>query len=232
VSDVVVRLRGVSKSFTLHVQGARVLPVLRGIDLEIRAGDGVALVGPSGAGKSTLLRCIYGNYGVDAGGIDVRDGAGVVDVTALAPHELGDLRRRSLGYVSQFLRAIPRVPAIDVASEPLLQLGVERAQAHERVAALFERMLLPERLWQLSPTTFSGGEKQRVNLARTLSVDYPVLLLDEPTAALDATSRAQVVALLRERRAAGAALIGIYHDDEVRTQLADRFITIERGEAA
>ena len=227
-----MRLRGVTKSFTLHVQGARVLPVLRDIDLEVRAGDGVALVGPSGTGKSTLLRCIYGNYGVDRGGIDVADGGRTVDVTALAPHELGALRQRSLGYVSQFLRAVPRVPAIDVAAEPLLHLGVARDEAHARVAALFERMLLPERLWQLSPTTFSGGEKQRVNLARTLAVPYPVLLLDEPTAALDATSRERVVALLRERREAGAALIGIYHDDEVRAQLADRFITIVRGEAA
>ncbi|HEX3549894.1 MAG TPA: phosphonate C-P lyase system protein PhnL [Candidatus Elarobacter sp.] len=232
MNELVMCLRGVTKSFTLHVQGGRVLPVLDGIDLDVRSGDGVALVGPSGTGKSTLLRCIYGNYGVDAGTVQVRDGDRIVDVAALAPHELAAVRSRALGYVSQFLRAVPRVAAIDVAADPLLALGVGVDEARDRVAALFERMLLPERLWPLSPTTFSGGEKQRVNLARTLVVSYPVLLLDEPTAALDARSRERVVGLLQERRAAGAALIGIYHDDAVRRRLADRFIAVERGKAA
>ena len=217
-----MRVAGLAKTFTLHVQNAARLPVFADAELEVRAGDGVALTGPSGAGKSTFLRCLYGNYGADAGSIAIRDGGRLVEMTTLTPYELAAVRTRSIGYVSQFLRVIPRVPAIDVAAEPLRDIGVGEEEARERVASLFRRMLVPERLWSLSPTTFSGGEKQRINLARTLVVEYPILLLDEPTSALDAQSREAVVALLSERRARGTALVGIYHDDEVRTRLADR----------
>lgn len=220
---------GIAKSFTLHVQGARQLPVFAGISFRVAAGDGVAIDGASGAGKSTLLRCLYGNYSVDAGSVAVRDRGDLVDIGAIPAFALAALRARSIGYVSQFFRAVPRVAAIDVAAEPLLDRGLPPDDARQTVAALFEAMLLPERLWSLSPTTFSGGEKQRVNIARTLAADPPVILLDEPTSALDAASRDRVVQLLCERRARGAALIGIYHDPAVRSALAGRSVHLAPG---
>lgn len=222
-----LRAENISKTFILHLQGGVRLPVLSERSLELVAGECVALAGPSGSGKSTFMRALYGNYGVDSGSIRVAAGAGAVELTALSSYDLARLRARTIGYVSQFLRVIPRIPALDIASEPLLALGTPREVAHATVRVLFERLNLPERLWQLSPTTFSGGEKQRINLARTLCVPYPILLLDEPTSALDADSRERVVTLLLERKAAGAAMVGIFHDDEVRRRLADRTIEFD-----
>jgi alpha-D-ribose 1-methylphosphonate 5-triphosphate synthase subunit PhnL len=227
-----VRVDGVAKTFTLHLQGGTRLPVLHDLSFELHAGECVALTGVSGSGKSTFMRALYGNYGVDAGSIVVRDRDGDVDLTQLNPLELSALRNRTIGYVSQFLRVIPRIPALEIAIEPLLAAGATRAAARATATKLFSRLALPERLWQLSPTTFSGGEKQRVNLARTLGVPFPILLLDEPTSALDADSRERVIGLLLERKRAGAAMVGIFHDDEVRARLADRAIAFGGGEPA
>lgn len=216
------------KSFTLHVHGGIRLPVLRGVSLSITAGECVALSGASGAGKSTLMRSLYGNYRIDSGSIWVQHQTDWVDIPALQPHELIAVRQRTIGYVSQFLRVIPRVPALTVAAEPLLDLGISPTIAESKVRELFTRLNLPEYLWQLSPTTFSGGEKQRVNLARTLVVDYPILLLDEPTSALDATNREAVIQLIEERQTKGCAIVGIFHDDEVRDRLCNRILTFEQ----
>jgi alpha-D-ribose 1-methylphosphonate 5-triphosphate synthase subunit PhnL len=224
MSAAVLRAHGVAKTFTLHLQGGTRLPVLRDRSLEVHAGECVALWGASGSGKSTFMRALYGNYGVDAGSIVVRDGDADVDIAQLAAPELTALRTRTIGYVSQFLRVIPRVAALDIAMEPAIAAGIARAAAEATAVELFRRLALPERLWPLSPTTFSGGEKQRVNLARTLGVAYPILLLDEPTSALDERGRERVIALLLERKRAGAALVGIFHDDDVRSRLADRSI--------
>jgi alpha-D-ribose 1-methylphosphonate 5-triphosphate synthase subunit PhnL len=222
---------GLRKTFTLHTQGGLELPVLRGVDLTVASGECVALADPSGAGKSTLLRCIYGNYRPQAGRVLVRHGDAVVDIVQAEPRRVLDVRRRSLGYVSQFLRVIPRVPALEVVAEPVRMLGVPRAEARARAAALLARLRIPERLWALSPVTFSGGEQQRVNVARGLAPGHPILLLDEPTAALDAGSRALVVELLVEVRGRGTALLGTFHDAEVRDAVSTRLATLH-GAAA
>jgi alpha-D-ribose 1-methylphosphonate 5-triphosphate synthase subunit PhnL len=219
------------KTFTLHTQGGLELPVLRGVDLTVEPGECVALADPSGSGKSTLLRCIYGNYRAQAGRVLVRHGAGVVDVVAAEPRRVLEVRRRTVGYVSQFLRVIPRIPAVEVVAEPLRLRGVSRVEAQARAAALLERLAIPRRLWSLSPVTFSGGEQQRVNVARGLVAGHPLLLLDEPTAALDAGSRALVVALLIEARQRGTALLGTFHDAEVRAAVSTRQATLH-GAAA
>ncbi|MCU0567999.1 MAG: phosphonate C-P lyase system protein PhnL [Oculatellaceae cyanobacterium Prado106] len=216
------------KSFILHVHNGVQLPVLQGVSLNVSAGECVALSGASGAGKSTLMRSLYGNYRIDKGSIWVRHQQDWVDLPTLQPHELITVRQRTIGYVSQFLRIIPRVPALTVAAEPLLDLGFSSEVAIAKVQDLFRRLNLPESLWSLSPTTFSGGEKQRVNLARTLVVDYPILLLDEPTSALDAANREAVMQLIEERKAKGCAIVGIFHDDEVRDRLCNRMLTFER----
>jgi alpha-D-ribose 1-methylphosphonate 5-triphosphate synthase subunit PhnL len=226
-----IRIRQLAKAFTLHNQGGVTLPVLRRLSLRVDAGECVVLTDPSGSGKSTLLRAIYGNYKPQAGEILVRHGDRMVDVVSAEPRQIMDLRRRTMGYVSQFLRVIPRVPALAVVAEPLQALGVGNAAAFERARAILGRLGIPERLWELSPVTFSGGEQQRVNVARGFIAGHPILLLDEPTASLDAASRAIVVQLIREAWEGGTALLGTFHDADVRDMVATRVVSLAEAEA-
>jgi len=221
-TETLLKAENLKKGFTLHTQNGIHLSVLSNLSLAVKAGECVALTGASGSGKSTFMRCLYGNYRVDSGSIWVKHEGEWMDLTRTEPHQLLAIRQRTIGYVSQFLRVIPRVAALDVAAEPLLELGMELNEAREKAAQMFARLNLPERLWSVSPTTFSGGEKQRVNIARALLVNYPILLLDEPTSALDATNASVVIDLLQERKATGCAMIGIFHDDEVLTQVCNR----------
>lgn len=229
---LMLELRDLSKSFELHHQHGARLNVLRGLDLRLHAGECVVLSGPSGAGKSTLLRVIYANYHPTYGAVYVRHGDRWLDLAKATPHEVLDVRRRTLGYVSQFLRVIPRVPTLDIVAEPALQMGVSEQRARQRAADLLRRLNVPERLWQLPPGTFSGGEQQRVNIARGLIVPRPVLLLDEPTASLDADNRAVVAELLAEARATGSAVLGIFHDEDMRDRVATRLFPMQALEAA
>ncbi len=217
-----VEVEGLAKRFTLHLQGGTRLAVLAGESLTVAAGECVALHGPSGAGKSTLLRSLYANYRADAGRVLVRHRGEMVDLAVADPRLVLDVRRETLGYVSQFLRAIPRVPALDIVAEPLVLQGEAQAAARAQAAALLERLHIPARLQALPPATFSGGEQQRVNLARGFLAAQPILLLDEPTASLDEANRDVVVRLILEAKARGAALVGIFHDAAVRALVADR----------
>jgi alpha-D-ribose 1-methylphosphonate 5-triphosphate synthase subunit PhnL len=219
-------LSGVSKTFTVHMQGGMRLPVLRELAFTARPGECVVLTGPSGVGKSSVLKLIYGNYRCDEGAILVRDGADIVDVATAAPRQILALRRRVLGYVTQFLRAVPRVSALDVVAEALGD--VPRETARERAAAMLARFNVPARLWGLPPATFSGGEQQRVNLARGLLPERPVVLLDEPTASLDIENRAVVVDIIGERKRQGVAMIAIVHDEAVRDAIADTTLDVTR----
>jgi len=218
----VLRVSGLSKSFVMHAQGDLALQVLNEIELEVAPGECLVLVGPSGAGKSTLLRLLYGNYRPQSGSIRVRHRDAWVELVGAEPRMVLEVRRRTMGFVSQFLRVIPRVAAVDVVAEPMLQLGASLDEARRRAQFLLGVLGIPDRLWSLPPATFSGGEQQRVNIARSLIADYPVLLLDEPTASLDAENRNHVVDLIRERRNAGAAIVGVFHDAAVRDALATR----------
>jgi alpha-D-ribose 1-methylphosphonate 5-triphosphate synthase subunit PhnL len=138
------------------------------------------------------------------------------------PRTVLEVRRDTMGYVSQFLRVIPRVAAIDIVAERLTEQGATREEARERAGDLLSRLRIPGRLWNLAPATFSGGEQQRVKIARGFIREYPILLLDEPTASLDGENRKTVVELINEAKARGAAVIGIFHDDGVRGAVADR----------
>lgn len=217
-----IKVEGLGKNFTLHNQGATLIPVLEGGTFEVQPGECVALTGVSGAGKSTVMRILYGNYLANAGSVLI----GGLDITKAEPQDILALRRQTLGYVSQFLRVVPRVPTIDVVSEPLLSVGKSEEEARERARDLLSRLAIPERLWELSPTTFSGGEQQRVNIARGFAHTYRALLLDEPTASLDAQNRQTVLTLIEEAKAGGAAIVGIFHDLEARQQVADREIDV------
>jgi alpha-D-ribose 1-methylphosphonate 5-triphosphate synthase subunit PhnL len=216
----------VSKSFTMHLRGGIVLPVVSNVSFSLRAGECAVLGGPSGAGKSSILKMLYGNYGADRGQIIVAHGGTLVDLATASPRAVIAVRRDTIGYVSQFLRTVPRVSALDVVAEPLTARGIEREAARTRAALLLDRLNLPERLWQLAPATFSGGEQQRVNIARGFITDHPVLLLDEPTASLDVANRQVVIDMIGEKKAAGTALLGIFHDQDVRDAVADRIIDV------
>lgn len=218
----VLRVSGLSKSFVMHAQGNLALPVLRDVSLAVAPGECLALVGSSGAGKSTLLRSLYGNYRPQSGSIRIHHRADWIELVNAKPRVTLDVRRHTLGFVSQFLRVIPRVAALDVVAEPMLRLGATPDEARARAEFLLSVLNIPQRLWALPPATFSGGEQQRVNIARSLIADYPVLLLDEPTASLDADNRNHVVDLIRQRRHHGAAIVGIFHDAAVRDALATR----------
>ncbi|MEO0872040.1 MAG: phosphonate C-P lyase system protein PhnL, partial [Pseudomonadota bacterium] len=218
----VLAIKSISKTFTLHNQGGVPISVFEGLDLVVGPGECVVLSGQSGAGKSTLMRAIYGNYLSQAGEIRVWDGKDYHDVRALEPRELNRLRKRAMGYVSQFLSVIPRVPTLTLVMEPMLERGEPFEMAQTRARALLDRLNLPEKLWGLPPATFSGGEQQRVNIARGFAVSYPIMLLDEPTASLDAANKQVVIDLIKERLAQGTAIVGILHDQDVRDALNAR----------
>jgi alpha-D-ribose 1-methylphosphonate 5-triphosphate synthase subunit PhnL len=216
----------VAKSFTMHLRDGIKLPVVSGVSFSIRAGECAVLGGPSGAGKSSILKMLYGNYAVDEGQIIVRHDDGLIDLASAGPRTVLAVRRQTIGYVSQFLRTVPRVSALDVVAEPLVERGEERDAARDKARTLLAQLNLPEKLWALPPATFSGGEQQRVNIARGFITEHPILLLDEPTASLDARNRDVVIALIAAKKTAGVALLGIFHDHDVREAVADRIIDV------
>ncbi|OHV79653.1 phosphonate C-P lyase system protein PhnL [Ensifer sp. LCM 4579] len=218
----------VSKSFTMHLRDGIRLPVVDDVSFSVRAGECVVLGGPSGVGKSSILKMLYGNYGVDHGQILVEHDGRLVNLATAEPRLVLEIRRITLGYVSQFLRVVPRVSALDIVAEPLQARGVAIGEARERAAELLSKLNLPKALWDLPPATFSGGEQQRVNIARGFITDHKILLLDEPTASLDAKNRAVVLQMIAAKKAEGTALVGIFHDEEVRDAVADRIIDVSQ----
>ena len=216
----------VFKSFTMHLRDGLKLAVVNDVNFSVASGECVVLGGPSGIGKSSILKMLYGNYAVDAGQILVAHRDRIVDVAAVDPRTVLHVRRHTMGYVSQFLRTVPRVSAIDVVAEPLLARGVDAGEARDKAAALLAGLNLPRELWNLPPATFSGGEQQRVNIARGFITDHRILLLDEPTASLDAANRKVVVSMIAAKKAEGVAMLGIFHDEEVREAVADRILDV------
>jgi alpha-D-ribose 1-methylphosphonate 5-triphosphate synthase subunit PhnL len=227
-----IDISNAAKTFTMHLQGGVELPVVRGVSFHVEPGECVVLSGPSGAGKSSILKMIFGNYRCDTGRINIRHQGKVIDLAGAEPRQVLSVRRVSVGYVSQFLRAVPRVPTIEVVAEPLIANGTPRIDAREKAGALLRRLNIPERLWALPPSTFSGGEQQRVNIAHGFISDLPILLLDEPTASLDAANRAVVVELIGEKKRKGVAMVAIVHDDEIRHLIADRIVDVTSFAAA
>jgi alpha-D-ribose 1-methylphosphonate 5-triphosphate synthase subunit PhnL len=229
---VALELAGVAKTFTMHLQGGVRLPVVSGVSFAVHPGECAVLAGPSGAGKSSVLKMIFGSYRCDRGKILVHHGGAATDVASAAPRQILALRRDTVGYVSQFLRAVPRVATLDVVAEPLIAAGADRETARKRAAELLRRLNIAPTLWGLPPATFSGGEQQRVNIARGFLPDLPLLLLDEPTASLDAENSAVVIDLIAERKRRGTAIVAIVHDAAMRDRIADTVIDITRFGAA
>ena len=225
-----IEIVNAEKTFTMHLQGGIRLPVVRGVSFQVDAGECVVLAGPSGAGKSSILKMIFGGYRCDGGRILIRDGERIVDIATASPRAIMVIRQRAMSYVSQFLRAVPRVAAIDGVAQTL----DHAAPAHSRASAavLLRRLNIPERLMAVPPATFSGGEQQRVNIARGFLPDRPVLLLDEPTASLDSENRAVVVDLIAEKKRRGVAVVVIIHDKDVRDAVADHIVDVASFAAA
>ncbi len=231
-ADVMLRAERLAKSFVLHNQGGVRIDVFADLTLDVRRGECLILSGPSGAGKSSLLRSLYANYKPQSGAVLVRHGTEIVDLCTAEPYRILEVRRRTLGYVSQFLRVIPRVPTLDLVTAPLTDRGVDPDEARERAGTLLARLRIPPALWRLPPATFSGGEQQRVNIAMTFVQDYPILLLDEPTASLDVENRWTVTDLIAEACKRGAAVVGIFHDAEVRAAVGTRSYDLDGGRQA
>jgi len=227
-----LELCDVAKSFTMHLQGGVRLSVVASVTFSVRAGECVVLAGPSGAGKSSILKMIFGNYRCDQGQILVRDGGRSFDIATATPRQMLALRNNTIGYVSQFLRAVPRVPTIDVVAEPLIVCGTPRGAAHAKAADMLQQLNICGALLNLPPATFSGGEQQRVNIARGFLPDLPILLLDEPTASLDADNRAAVQKLIAEKKRHGTAIVAVVHDENVREAIADRIVEVTQFAAA
>lgn len=230
MSEVMISARNISKTFTLHHQNSAKLNVFDGLNFDVYKGSCLILSGQSGSGKSTLLRMMYGNYLASSGELKVRKGNNWVEMVNAPPREIVSLRKNNIGYVSQFLKTIPRVTTLNVVMQPALERGIAPEKAIVRAQELLARLNIPERLWNLAPSTFSGGEQQRVNIARGFMVDWPILLLDEPTASLDEKNRDVVLGLIKEEKTKGSAIVGIFHDAYVREEVGDYLFSVLNNE--
>jgi len=230
--EPMIRIEALAKTFTLHLRGGVALRVLDGFSLDVGRGECIVLRAPSGTGKSTILRCVAGNYRIEGGRVLIRGNDELVDVGQATPRDLIALRRHVIGHVSQFLRVIPRVSALDIVAEPLIDRGAGVEEARSKAGSMLARLGIPARMWALPPATFSGGEQQRINIARVLVVGYPILLLDEPTASLDDVNRGIVLEMINEARRAGAAILAVLHDAGDRDIIATRTVDVAPMEVA
>jgi alpha-D-ribose 1-methylphosphonate 5-triphosphate synthase subunit PhnL len=227
----ILEVQGLTKHFYVH-HLRREIPAFVGVDFSLRRGEFLLVRGANGVGKSTLLRCLYRTYLPTGGRAIYRSAHGPIDLARAADVDIAALRRSELGHVTQFLRARPRVSAIDVVTEPLLTRGDGRVSARRTAGEWLDTFGLKEDIWEAYPTTFSGGEQQKVNLVRALIVPRRLLLLDEPTASLDAAARKALVSRLGQLKAQGVAMIGVFHHPEEIRSLVDNELLLTNVQAS
>lgn len=226
----ILEVRHVSKHFQLHIQNDKRIAALEDVSFDLARGEILGLTGKSGSGKSSLMKCVYRTYLVNAGEILLHTAAGpVLDLASATEHEVLAIRRREMFYCSQFLSVIPRVPAVDVVAESLIRRGGDAATARATATDLLNRLGLPRELWDAFPATFSGGEQQRVNIARAIIAAPRFLLVDEPTASLDARTKDVVIDLVLALKAQGTSVLLITHDQHTLDRMADRRLHLELG---
>ncbi|MDW8018304.1 MAG: ATP-binding cassette domain-containing protein [Thermus sp.] len=219
------------KRFYLHRLGREVV-AFQGVSFRLKAGEFLLLEGPNGAGKSSLLKVLYRTYRPTAGAIWLQTGQGPLDLAQAGEREVLWARKHWVGYARQFLDPRPRTPALEVAAEPLLWAGLPREEALARARELLLELGLREELLEAFPTAFSGGERQKVNLARIFLRPLPLLLLDEPTASLDPGARKAVRARLWALKEQGVAMVGVFHHPEDVAGLVDRSLRLEVRDVA
>ncbi|WP_128225249.1 ATP-binding cassette domain-containing protein [Halobacteriaceae archaeon SHR40] len=225
----VLSVDGLSKTFDMHVLGDTQVVGLDDVSFDVHDGEFLAVVGESGSGKSSLLKCLYRTYDPTAGEVVYHGPDGDVDLATCPDRTVIDLRGDTIGYTSQFLDEIPRVPAVDVVARPLVEQGTDTQKARGRARELLAALSVPEQLWQAYPATFSGGERQRVNLAQALAPKPELLLLDEPTSALDPETRQAAIDLLSTYLGPETTVIGVFHNTDVVEAVADRIIVLDEG---
>jgi alpha-D-ribose 1-methylphosphonate 5-triphosphate synthase subunit PhnL len=225
--NTVLKVEGFAKSFRLYEQNM-LIPSSYNVNLEVSIGSLTALIGPTGAGKSTVLKGIYRTYLPTHGKILYKDQTGeVIDLVQTDEHRILELRRHEIGFVTQFLHVLPRQSTEDVVAQPLVYRGWSKDQARELAREMLSAMNLPKRLWCISPATFSGGEKQRVNLARGFVAQPRLLLLDEPTASLDSDTAAVIISLIEKLKSDGVAIVAIFHHNDLVKRLADQEVVLK-----
>lgn len=227
-----IRVESLSKTFVMHLRGGLQIPAVNDVSFRATAGECAVLSGPSGAGKSSILKMIYGSYRADSGSIFLETGSARYDIAQASPRRILAMRKHTIGYVSQFLRVIPRVSTLDIVRTACSRVSGDKVAAQSRAQELLTRLHIPEQLWSLPPQTFSGGEQQRINIARGFGAERSVLLLDEPTASLDADNRSVVIEMIREKKQAGVTIVGIFHDEHVREAVADIVVPMARTAGA
>ncbi|MEL6959849.1 MAG: ATP-binding cassette domain-containing protein [Pseudomonadota bacterium] len=221
----VLEIDGLTKGFSLH-HLEKDIPAFEDISFRVAAGEFVLLKGANGAGKSTLLRTLYRSYLPLSGEIRFHSSHGLIDLARAADVDVAHLRRTEIGFVTQFLTARPRVSAEAIVAEPLRLAGWEPDAALNAARNALATFGVKPDLWAAYPTTFSGGEQQKVNLARALILPQKLLMLDEPTASLDANARGALVARLQELKDQGTAMIGVFHHPDDVMHLIDRVIDL------
>lgn len=224
-----LRVNGLTKVFKLHLLGGRLMTACREIGFTLLTGEILGIQGPSGAGKSTVLRCLYRTYLASGGSAIYHSLNGTVDLFRATEQSILALRRREIGYVSQFLRVVPRISALQVVAEGLLFRGYQLSESLAEAARLLTHLRIPADLWEASPCTFSGGEQQRVNVARAVATRPRLLLMDEPTASLDQDSKRQVQDLILELKQQGVGVIIVSHDWETFQRITDRVLYLHGG---
>jgi alpha-D-ribose 1-methylphosphonate 5-triphosphate synthase subunit PhnL len=223
-----VQVEKLSKIFVIHIRGRKRLEAFQDISFQVEEGRCLGISGPSGSGKSSILKCINRTYLPTSGTIAYESLEGTVDLVKIPEQQMIALRRREIAYVSQFLRVPPRVAALDVVAEPLFRQGVSREAGRQQAEVLLRRLDIPDTLLDAYPSTFSGGEQQRINIARAVIHRPRLLLLDEPTASLDKEAQARVIAILKDFKARGMAIIGVFHDRLVMESFADHIYHLNR----
>jgi len=222
-------IKNLHKSFTMHILQGKKIEALIDVNFTVAPGEIIGLTGKSGSGKSSLMKCIYRTYLSDGGTINYHSNDGVVDLIALNDYEILHLRKTEISYCSQFLSVIPRVTALQVVAQPLLKKGLPADMANEKAMFILKALGLSEALWSGLPVTFSGGEQQRINVARAIIDSPKLLLIDEPTASLDAATKAVVIDMLIGLKSQGTTIVCISHDEYTLQHLVNRCIHLEKG---
>jgi alpha-D-ribose 1-methylphosphonate 5-triphosphate synthase subunit PhnL len=219
---IVLQVNNLAKDFTMHIRDGVMIPGFSGVSFQTKAASLLAITGPSGTGKSSLLKCIYRTYLPSAGEIlyTAKDGT-VINLASACDWDVLSLRRNEIGYVSQFFHIMPRISALETLIEPLVSRGENRKVALDRAMEMLSRVGLGKTLWDMYPSTFSGGEKQRLNILHAIITKPRLLLLDEPTASLDKGYKDCIMEMILALKAEGTAMIGVFHDRDALLALSD-----------